>query len=115
MVAAVFVLCVDADVVERPEPPQPATNTSARSGSAAATAPTLPGKAVGSNERRNLALGGHFGGGAETHERAAALAELRRLHLLEDAVDSVPLRRVEDAPVADPERDVVGSAPKGRR
>ena len=111
VVAAVFVLCVDADVVviDRPEPPQPATNTSARSGSAAATAPNLPGKAVGSNERRNLALDGHFGRGAETHEGAAALAKLRRLLLLEDVVDSVPPRRVEKAPLSDPERDVVSS------
>src|SRR4051812_22729065 len=76
----------------------------ARSGSAAATAPTLPGKAVGSNERRNLAPAG-----VESQERAPPLAQLRRLILLYDAVDSLALRRVEDAPTADPERDVVGS------
>src|SRR5262249_3573271 len=95
---------VVAEVARRRGPAQPATNTRARSGSTAATAPTLPGKAVGFNERRNLAPAR-----PESYERTATLAELGGLFLLDDAVDSVSPRRVEDAAVTDPEGDVVGS------
>ena len=44
---------------------------------------------------------------SEPQQRAAAPAQLRGLLLLDDALHSVPPGRVEDAPSADPEGDVV--------
>ena len=45
--------------------------------------------------------------GAEPHERSTAFSQHRRLLLLDDAVDAVAARRVENASVADPEGNVV--------
>src|SRR5919201_6637736 len=51
------------------------------------------------DERRGLL-------GRKAHEQAAFRAELVRLGLLEDPVRAVALRGVEDAALAEPERDV---------
>jgi hypothetical protein len=47
-----------------------------------------------------------YAGGFETDEAASIRTQLLRLGLLDDAVDNVALRRVEDPAVAEPERDV---------
>lgn len=45
----------------------------------------------------------------EPDERPPTSAEIRWLLLLDDAADAVPSRRMEDASLADPERDVIGA------
>ena len=51
---------------------------------------------------------------SEPENGVAAGAQLLGLRLLDDAVDAVALGRVEDAAVAEPERDVVGAARRRR-
>ena len=51
---------------------------------------------------------------SEPENGMPAKAQLLRLRLVDDAVDAVAPRRVEDASAAEPERDVVARAPRRR-